>query len=304
VKECAMDITSSFKDAVKAKGHKSSSILPKSKRKSPFISKCRSLVEKITQLRDFLLQHKKAYLNFLPNQVHFEKMTEEERDEIDAGAQAIVKDCSQSLVNIKREVYDRGEEGGQEVDNQEAVLDLIEAYLKTVCKIFTEMKAVRVKWTCERQDLAKLKSGPLKEVEPPTPNVKQVTVTPSIQTTAQFHLEESEDTSLTEEELQMFQMENQQLYNELNSINDEVREIQSKVVKIAELQEVFTEKVLEQNEDIERINTTLIGTTENLRDANTQIRQAIQNNAGLRIYILFFLIVMSFSLLFLDWYND
>lgn len=83
-----------------------------------------------------------------------------------------------------------------------------------------------------------------------------------------------------------------------------MRNIQSKVVKIAQLQEVFTEKVLQQNEEIERISTTLVGTTENLKDANTHIRQAIQSNASLRIYILFFLIVMSFSLLFLDWYND
>jgi syntaxin 18 len=75
-------------------------------------------------------------------------------------------------------------------------------------------------------------------------------------------------------------------------------------VKIAELQEVFTEKVLEQDKDIERIFGTVVGTTENLRDANTQIRQAIQSNASLRFYVLFFLLVMSLTLLFLDWYND
>ena len=44
--------------------------------------------------------------------------------------------------------------------------------------------------------------------------------------------------------------------------------------------------------------------TENVKDANDQIREAIQRNAGLRVYILFFLLVMSFSLLFLHWYND
>lgn len=83
-----------------------------------------------------------------------------------------------------------------------------------------------------------------------------------------------------------------------------MKDIQSKVIKIAELQEVFTEKVMEQSDEIERISTTLVGTTENLKDANVQIRQAIQSNASLRIYLLFFLLVMSFSLLFLDWYND
>lgn len=80
--------------------------------------------------------------------------------------------------------------------------------------------------------------------------------------------------------------------------------MEGKVVHIAELQELFTEKVLQQQIDIERISTTVVGTTENIKEANEQIRQAIQRNAGLRVYILFFLLVMSFSLLFLDWYND
>lgn len=59
-----------------------------------------------------------------------------------------------------------------------------------------------------------------------------------------------------------------------------------------------------QKTDIERIVTTVVGATENIKDANEQIKQAIQRNAGLRVWVLFFLIVMSFTLLFLDWYND
>ena len=53
-----------------------------------------------------------------------------------------------------------------------------------------------------------------------------------------------------------------------------------------------------------RIGENLTGTTENLQMANEQIREAIKNNAGFRVWILFFLVVMTFSLLFLDWYND
>jgi len=80
--------------------------------------------------------------------------------------------------------------------------------------------------------------------------------------------------------------------------------MESKVVHIAELQELFTEKVLQQEKDIERISETVVGSTENMKSANEQIRQAMQRNAGLRVWMLFFLLVMSFSLLFLDWYND
>jgi len=76
------------------------------------------------------------------------------------------------------------------------------------------------------------------------------------------------------------------------------------VVKIAELQEVFTEKVLQQSGDIEIIGRNAMATTENIKDGNEELRKAIQNQASVRVYVLFFLLVMSFSLLFLDWYND
>ena len=59
-----------------------------------------------------------------------------------------------------------------------------------------------------------------------------------------------------------------------------------------------------QKDDIDRISNTVVGATENMNEANEQIKQAIQRNAGLRVWVLFFLLVMSFSLLFLDWYNE
>lgn len=113
----------------------------------------------------------------------------------------------------------------------------------------------------------------------------------------------SYEEELSAEDIQMFELENAQLYNELNTVTEEIKQIESKVVHIAELQEVFTEKVLDQDKDLDKLMTTVVGSTENVKEANEQIRQAIQRNAGLRVWALFFLLVMSFSLLFLDWYN-
>ena len=94
------------------------------------------------------------------------------------------------------------------------------------------------------------------------------------------------------------------MYEDLMCLKDNVTQIQSQVVKISELQEVFTEKVLQQKDDIDLIGANAVAATENVRDGNEELRKAIQRNASIRVYILFFLIVMSFSLLFLDWYND
>ena len=41
----------------------------------------------------------------------------------------------------------------------------------------------------------------------------------------------------------MFKQENERMYEDLISLKDSVQQIESKVVRIAELQEIFTEKV-------------------------------------------------------------
>lgn len=106
------------------------------------------------------------------------------------------------------------------------------------------------------------------------------------------------------EDLQLLEQENKQLFNDLQGLSEEVEQIEKNVVGIAKLQDIFTEKVTLQKTDIDRIANSVVGATENVKDANEQIKQAIQRNAGLRVYVLLFLLVLSFSLLFLDWYND
>ncbi|KAJ6652663.1 hypothetical protein lerEdw1_011208 [Lerista edwardsae] len=97
---------------------------------------------------------------------------------------------------------------------------------------------------------------------------------------------------LSPEEIQMFEQENQRLVGEMNSLFDEVRQIEGKVVEISRLQEIFTEKVLQQRIFHEKFF------------GGGFIFQAIKNNAGFRVWILFFLVMCSFSLLFLDWYGS
>ncbi|KAF7248239.1 Syntaxin-18 [Varanus komodoensis] len=141
--------------------------------------------------------------------------------------------------------------------------------------------------------------------------------------------------------LPQFEQENQRLVGEMNSLFDEVRQIEGKVVEISRLQEIFTEKVLQQEAEIDNIHQIVVGATENIKEGNEDIRevisqirpggfrtlrnisisrevtpvsapkpqlhmvaQAIKNNAGFRVWILFFLVMCSFSLLFLDWYGS
>lgn len=248
-------------------------------------------------------------------------MTDAERDQIDTGAQRIINTCSHLLKEFRNDNR-KVNAAPQMKEYMEAVADLIDMYLKAVCKIHSELKALRVKRTLVMRKLSRLELPQTKSNIPNPFIVSKVADKDNDKPLEKENdeLEETDnvkkmdlcendvavlaDEELSAEELQMFESENVQLLNELNSMTEEVKAIESKVLHIAELQEIFTEKVLQQEQDIDRIANTVVGSTENVKDANEQIKQAIQRNAGLRVYVLFFLLVMSFSLLFLDWYND
>ncbi|KAI4458445.1 syntaxin-18 [Holotrichia oblita] len=69
-------------------------------------------------------------------------------------------------------------------------------------------------------------------------------------------LEREYQDQLSPEEIQMFESENNIFIMKLNSLSDEVKHMESKVVHIAELQELFTQKVLQQERYRENINNS------------------------------------------------
>ncbi|KAL6252150.1 syntaxin-18 [Pogonomyrmex barbatus] len=326
-----MDVSALFKASVKAVNLRNKDLgTPtadgqprKARSKSTFCVKAQGVVVQISKLREFLLENRKAYLNFSNYLSTAPHMTDAERDEIDLGAQRIMSTCSQLVKDLKREVAASTEQNvtQQNVEHREIMLLLIEDYLKNVCKIYSEQKAMRVKRTMEMRKIAKLQTD-CKTVNQPLATGAIKSALNTEKSMDHDVRNDSSDSSpmkiqeingdvntltyeeeLSAEDVQMFESENEQLYNELNMMTEEVKQIESKVVHIAELQEIFTEKVLDQDKDLDRLMTTVVGSTENVKEANEQIRQAIQRNAGLRVWSLFFLLVMSFSLLFLDWYN-
>ncbi|XP_011302884.1 syntaxin-18 [Fopius arisanus] len=285
----------------------------KQKPESMFRAKTKSLVTQISKLQQFLLEKRSAYLNLSKHLALSNSMTDAERDEIDNVSQEIMTTCSGLIKDLERDTA-QADISQQNREHRMATLDLIKHYLENVCKIYSEQRAIRYKKMMELKKLSKLELEKSSEaiLHPPRKELEhdKRDVSPSAGSSPLKVQEMNGDVSpviyeeeLSAEDIQMFESENEQLYNELNTITEEVRLIESKVVHIAELQEIFTEKVLQQDRDLDKLVTTVVGSTENVKEANEQIRQAIQRNAGLRVWILFFLLVMSFSLLFLDWYN-
>ena len=132
---------------------------------------------------------------------------------------------------------------------------------------------------------------------------KAISASATISQPSSYWGESEGEEELGREEAAMMELENERLLEHLSSLNNQVDQVQSKVVKIAELQSIFTEKVLQQAESVELVQADTVASTENVKSGNEAVRQAIQDKATYRVYILFIILVFSFSLLFLDWYN-
>ncbi|XP_058129935.1 syntaxin-18 [Anopheles ziemanni] len=333
-----MDITSLFKASVKTVRLKlppdsipqqdKNRILTKKTPKLEVWKKSTQLKQQITMLRDFLLENRAAYMKLAEHLKNSAPpMTNDERDVIDQQSEHIFSTASMMVAEMKHECAELPV-GKQTKECLYQVIESVLEYASAIRKIALEQKQFRIKRQIETIQYIKLQpkmktelyTKPL-ETAPAladgtpyqsnrTENLdnsrntdKNVTQTmDDIQEDSMHNEYENDD--LSPEDIQMFESENVQLYNELKGLSEEVDQIQRNVADIAQLQDVFSEKISIQSPDIDRIASTVVGSTENVRDANEQIKQAIQRNAGLRVWVLFFLIVMSFTLLFLDWYNE
>nr|XP_022286362.1 syntaxin-18-like isoform X2 [Crassostrea virginica] len=323
------DVTNVFKATVKAlrtrkkvpgdvtqKPKAFTNILPSTKNKGDFERKSKEVVQSITKLKDFLMEHRKAYVSTGSHlSAETSTMSDAERDQIDEEAEKVIHICQESVALIKNL---NGREQPQVKEHRTAVIRLLEDYLKVVCKLYSEQRAVRVKRVVDRKRLSKLEPDKLVKqrrankqttspdsTSQPSPQDSPSSGERSQSKSTKRNVEEKkeEEEEISPEEAQMFERENAALFEEMSSVSQEVGQIEGKVMEIAKLQEIFTEKVLEQDKDIDRIEQVVVGSTENIKEGNEEIRQAMKNSAGFRVYILFFLLLLTLSLLFLDWYN-
>jgi|ERR1712137_36928 len=316
-----MDITSLFKASVKTVRTRNKAlglnkhctedpnrILHRSStRESKFQTRAKNLLSTLVKLKEFLVENRSAYLDAHSILDQKRKLSMTDRIEFDSATQLIIKNSAQNLNDLKKE-NDNLVANPQTIEHRQVVLYIIEQYFKSVCKVYQELKEIyskrqqdflkNSKMEGDGSHLRKSSFGPNLLSESPSEGTRTYPYDEDLEKS------EEETVHLSGAEIQLFQKENSLLFNEINCLNEEVNSIQGRVSKIAELQLTLTENVLEQGKDIERINITSVATTESVREGNEQLRQAMQSNSGFRIGIIFFILVLTFSVLFLDWYNN
>lgn len=107
----------------------------------------------------------------------------------------------------------------------------------------------------------------------------------------------------TGSELRQLQQENEQLYHDVAKRSEEIHAISTQVVEIAQLQNELFNNILVQSDLIQEVDASAVSSNDDLAAAIIHIRDAIRNTAQMRRWVIFFLLVMIFSLVFLDWYN-
>ncbi|KAF7248338.1 Syntaxin-18 [Varanus komodoensis] len=140
-------------------------------------------VNNIGKLKDFLLQHRKDYINAYSHAMsEYVRMTDTERDQIDQDAQIFMRACADAIQQLRTEAH-KDIHSPQVKQHREAILDFIEDYLKRVCKLYSEQRAIRVKRVVDKKRLSRL--------EPEQSNKSKVTSSP--ERTVQSSSEESEE---------------------------------------------------------------------------------------------------------------
>uniref|UniRef100_A0A914HQW6 Syntaxin-18 n=1 Tax=Globodera rostochiensis TaxID=31243 RepID=A0A914HQW6_GLORO len=113
----------------------------------------------------------------------------------------------------------------------------------------------------------------------------------------------TEEVKLVKGEQAQLLEENKKLFERFTATDSELVRIETQMSEIQRLQGIFAEKISEQEQDIDIIHSRTVYTLDNLETANEFIREAIKNQANRRVILIFCLLVLTFTLLFLDWYN-
>uniref|UniRef100_A0A8D8WHK1 Syntaxin-18 n=2 Tax=Cacopsylla melanoneura TaxID=428564 RepID=A0A8D8WHK1_9HEMI len=271
----------------------------------------KEIYTQITKLLEFLNENKNVYLhpktNILDDATN--SINDKEKEKIDIETQKIIKIIKTRIYELKRLVESNEKVYSEQLfQHYNNVANYSDAYLKKVIALYISMKQDNEKRNEKYLNMFKLgndRRGKLCEQLEPAGNSNVSFDNASfIEDIEKHQLNENEYGDLSPEELQTFKNENDSLFKHLTNLTEEVEQIESKVLKVAELQQQLTENLYDQAQTVENTLGAFVGTTENIKEGNEQLRQAIQGSATLRLFVILILLVLSFSILFLDWFND
>ncbi|KAK1299027.1 Syntaxin-81 [Acorus calamus] len=305
------DRTEDFKDAVRAAGlafgydeskmakTMASFIMRKPLQPSPFTKAALKTLESIEALEHFIMKHRKDY-------VDLHRTTEQERDSIEHEVSVFIKACKDQIDFLKDRINDEGMNGNSRAwlsmwgDNSNAdfiahkhgVVLILSERLHSVTTQFDRLRSIRfqdaVNRATPRRKLRRVANSNSSDV--------------SKSTHSDFREQELSSKTLKVQE-QLLDDDTRALQVELTDLLDTVQETETKMVEMSALNHLMSTHVLQQAQQIEVLYDQAVEATKNVESGNKELSQAIQRNSSSRTFLVLFLFVLTFSILFLDWYS-
>ncbi|KAH8496961.1 hypothetical protein H0E87_019617 [Populus deltoides] len=247
-----------------------------------------------------MLKHRKDY-------VDLHRTTEQERDSIEQEVTAFIKACKEQIDILKdsinnEEASTKGWLGikadtsnADTIAHKHGVVLILSEKLHSVTARFDQLRAIRF------QDAIN-KRIPRRKV-----NRAANKNTSSVDSSKTNNLEFKEPDEIQPEPLRVQQQllddETRALQVELTSLLDAVQETETKMVEMSALNHLMSTHVLQQAQQIELLYEQAVEATKNVELGNKELSRAVQRNSSSRTFLLLFLFVLTFSILFLDWYS-
>lgn len=313
------DRTEDFKDAVnrgalslgfneaKRAALMASFIMHKPRERSNFTKAALKTLESIGTLEQFLIKHRKDYVD--PH-----RTTEEERDSIEHEVSVFVKACKEQIDILKTSITDeeanakgwlgmRGENvNADTIAHKHGVVLILSERLHSVTSQFDQLRAVRFQEAINRA-MPRRKPKPKRGPPEKTSNNNNNN---NMETTSSSEMRDPSEITAEPMKVQQQQLlddETRALQVELSSLLDAARDTETKMVEMSALNHLMSTHVLQQAQQIEYLYDQAVEATKNVEMGNKELTQAIQRNSSSRTFLLLFLFVLTFTVLFLDWYS-
>ncbi|XP_010462009.1 PREDICTED: syntaxin-81-like [Camelina sativa] len=307
------DRTEDFKDSVrkaavsigynesKVAATMASFIIHKPKERLPFTRAAFKTLESIRELDQFMLKHRKDY-------VDMHRTTEQEKDSIEQETTLFIKTCKEQIDILKNSI--RNEEAnskgwlGLPADNFNAdtiahkhgVVLILSEKLHSVTAQFDQLRATRFQDIINRATPRRKPKRIVKEANPINTTLANSESIEPDEIQAQPRRVQQQQQQLLDDETQALQVE-------LSNLLDGARQTETKMVEMSALNHLMATHVLQQAQQIEVLYDQAVEATKNVELGNKELSQAIQRNTSSRTFLLLFFFVLTFSVLFLDWYS-
>ncbi|CAN7998475.1 unnamed protein product [Ixodes pacificus] len=319
-----MDITKFFKEAFTRAVLEVTRVVPgcrfteiQSTHQNFFNAKAFDILSAITRMKRYLLSHRDAY--FCRDQIMygFSPAADTERDQVDRLVEQFARNTKKILNHLLQHPDVRRDAKRQFFAHYEIMLHSLREYLRTVCRIYAEMKAMHIRNICSGHQWSRFGTQHFGDIAPNTTTASQFlqkfyqlrpfsNVASRVASAACWFQQPASDEGtlrLTKSETVQFERENRLLFDRLNRAERPARRIEAQVVGISWLQQILLNRILEQSRRADNALGALRPAVLQVAAASNELRLGGTAKVSTNNRIAFCIFLLSFSLIFLHWYN-